>query len=642
MSKIITLNIFCYGEYAREDLSNIVQTMNQVDEENNTEIKYSVSHNSEETWKYFMFEGKINEKKNEVIKKMILQHFDDEDMNSANNEIKNINYNDENRDKKIKEILRKYRKFFDILILSIKKISDENSKELFKFFHNISEIKNQQPFILFLTKEEDDPKVEKFYELITNEFFDKRNLFAYKFPKNEDEKLKINEFFIKCKNYYHEESSRKFDNIHSFNILICGPAGVGKSTFINQFLQEKQAKEGEGMSVTHEITKYYHPKHSITIYDTPGFEDEKTVKAVLQTIKKFDKAQKESKDHLELILYYTQLKERSFYEMEKEMINYLIEKNKNIIFVLNTFGKSKNSALTKKLKNTFINSLTKIIKSQLSDEKIKSIINNIQLINQIQTFKEEEDEEEEEETTKKKINQCYGMNDLFKTIYEIFKQKTIIINEIETSKNVNELFTKISKFELLNHIKSIEDYTIKTKIEASKEILGFSKYDWFVLFGRKKRRMDLLQIIAKLFNEKIEDLDQLYYDLESEYKKVNDKLKLRNDFFNSIKRFEGTFKTEGFNFDAYFYNEYTLLLSFLYLKRLEKAEKDIGLCDEKTKQFIKQFSNTINKCIAIFNDLSEEWKNIYTNLKKKKTESEWSEWPEWVKKFFILKINKSK
>ena len=60
MSKIITLNIFCYGEYAREDLSNIVQTMNQVDEENNTEIKYSVSHNSEETWKYFMFEGKIN------------------------------------------------------------------------------------------------------------------------------------------------------------------------------------------------------------------------------------------------------------------------------------------------------------------------------------------------------------------------------------------------------------------------------------------------------------------------------------------------------------------------------------------------------------------------------------------------------
>ena len=40
------------------------------------------------------------------------------------------------------------------------------------------------------------------------------------FPKNEDEKLKINEFFIKY--YYHENSLLKFDNIHSFNILIYG------------------------------------------------------------------------------------------------------------------------------------------------------------------------------------------------------------------------------------------------------------------------------------------------------------------------------------------------------------------------------------------------------------------------------------
>ena len=155
-------------------------------------------------------------------------------------------------------------------------------------------------------------------------------------------------------NYYHEISLPKFNIVHSFNILICGPAGVGKSSFINQFLEEKQAKEGEGMSVTHEITKYYHPKHSITIYDTPGFEDENTVKTVLNTIKKFDQDKKGSKDHLELILYFTQLKQRSLYEMEKEMILYLIENNKNIIFVLNTFGKSKISGDTKKLKQTYI------------------------------------------------------------------------------------------------------------------------------------------------------------------------------------------------------------------------------------------------------------------------------------------------
>ena len=43
--------------------------MNLFVEENDNEIKYSASYNSEESWKYFIFEGKINEIKNEIIKK---------------------------------------------------------------------------------------------------------------------------------------------------------------------------------------------------------------------------------------------------------------------------------------------------------------------------------------------------------------------------------------------------------------------------------------------------------------------------------------------------------------------------------------------------------------------------------------------
>ena len=228
------------------------------------------------------------------------------------------------------------------------------------------------------------------------------------------------------------------------------------------------------------------------------------------------------------------------------------------------------------------------------------------------------------------------MDDLFKKINEIFKQKKIIINEIINSKNENELFKNIGKYELLNHIKSIEDFTIRKKIDASKEILSYSKYDWFMKFGRDGRRKELLKIIANIFDEKIEDIDKLFSDLESEYKKVNDTTKMINDFFDSIKKFEGTFKTEGFNFDSYYYNEHTLLISFIYLKRLQKAEKEIGLLNEKTKKFIKEFSNTINKSIVVFDNLSKEWKEIYKNLKKGETNI------EWVKRFFILKLNKTK
>ncbi len=73
--------------------------MKQVVEENDNEIKYSVSYNSEKTWKYFIFEEEINEKKNEVIKKMIKQHFNDKIYQL----IKDIENNDENRDKNVKE-----------------------------------------------------------------------------------------------------------------------------------------------------------------------------------------------------------------------------------------------------------------------------------------------------------------------------------------------------------------------------------------------------------------------------------------------------------------------------------------------------------------------------------------------------------
>ena len=133
-----------------------------------------------------------------------------------------------------------------------------------------------------------------------------------------------------------------------------------------------------------------------------------------------------------------------------------------------------------------------------------------------------------------------------------------MINDIKNLKNEKELFTYIGKFELLNHIKSIEDLIIRKKIDASKEILSYSKFDFFIYFGREERRKKLFQIIAKLFEEKIEDINKLYSDLESECKKVSKK-KIINDFFNSIKRFEGIFSKEGFNFDTHFYNEYTLL-----------------------------------------------------------------------------------
>jgi len=73
---------------------------------------------------------------------------------------------------------------------------------------------------------------------------------------------------------------------------------------------------------------------------------------IFNTIKKFDEEIKNTKNHLDLIIYYTKLNERAIYACENELIKYLINKEKNIIFVLNSFGLEKKKKKTKKLYDT--------------------------------------------------------------------------------------------------------------------------------------------------------------------------------------------------------------------------------------------------------------------------------------------------
>ena len=69
----------------------------------------------------------------------------------------------------------------------------------------------QQPFILFITNKDDNSKISDLYQFITNEFFDKRNLFILKFDKSEEYIGKINKFFINCMNYYHEVGNNEIN-----------------------------------------------------------------------------------------------------------------------------------------------------------------------------------------------------------------------------------------------------------------------------------------------------------------------------------------------------------------------------------------------------------------------------------------------
>lgn len=637
MKKDYKLRIFIYGKSALEDIKYICNSLNlSITQDNRFSFRPYVTNDKESKWEYFIFPGEINDEKNETIKNYLKENYAKENMLKANDQIKAIvklHASDHNNDKlneEISEILLKYRNFYDILIISVDNLLDEDCKSAFKFFQNFSDKRSQQPFLLFLTKKDNNPNILNLFQFVTNEFFDKRNVSAYKFPTNDEEINKIHNFFIKCMNYYHEIGNTGISNHNqTFNILICGPAGVGKSSFINQFIQEKTAKEGEGLSVTHEITSYFHPKYPIRIYDTPGFEDDHTVAMVQKTIEKFEQDIKDSKNHFDLILYFNQLKERALFKSEIELLIHLIKQNKKMIIVLNDH--SKNSPKERKrLTEIFSDSLRLIINSIPSYERSYSILDNIIEINLRQSIEEEEDEDEQ---IKVKIKQCYGMDKLFKKIYDIFERHKISIYEIEIAKDVKDMQDRIKKYELLKNIQKIEDININIKIDCSKLILSYSKYDCFVWINRTKRRKELLEKINELNQgDTISSINNLYSNIEQELESNHNKNKLVKEFFKSIERFKGVFQTDGFNFDAYWYNEYTLLVGFTLLKRFEN---EIGQYDDKSKNFLRELCTSLNRAIEGFLDLSKEWESTYKSLKAHKSDK------DWVNKYFIVEVPKA-
>ena len=633
MSAFSKLRIFIYGKNAFDDIEYFNP---KIDKRFFRDKKYKIhpfiTIDKNTNWEYFIFQGDINNDTNETIKNYIREHDNCQNLIKLNDEIKKVLQCDDDideQDKKISDLKLKFIQFYDIIIISIDHLLDEDSKMAFDYFHNFTQIQSQQPFILFLTKKDNNPNIFTLYKFIKNEYFDKRTIVAYKFPTTKEEIEVINNYFIKCMNYYHQlgNDNKKSDS-KMFNILICGPGGVGKSTFINQVLHEKLAKEGQGLlSTTLGLSCYYHPEYPIRIIDTNGFEGDYSVKIVINAIEKYER-NFNSSNHIDLILYFSELKQRSFMNLEIELLKKLINKKKKIIFVFNDFYVH-SSKEKKKIVDKYLSVLTKRLHSM--KEKYKYITYNEILDKSVLiSLKQHLIEDDEEEI---RIKQCYGLDELFKKIYSIFMNDKILIDDIEKSTSIGELIAKVEKYDLLRNLKMKEDHYINCKIEASRLILSYSTYGIFEPFFRDSKRKELLREINKifsLFNHKnIEDIDSLIVKIEKQIKDIKDKKVIINDFFNSIKRFKGYYETKGFNFDAYFYNETTLLFGYLYLKEFDV---EYGEYIEKTKKYLKELSNSLNKAIDGFQELSKEWEDTYKSLKNHKSDR------EWVNRFFIVDL----
>ena len=194
-----------------------------------------------------------------------------------------------------------------------------------------------------------------------------------------------------------KDSELTIKDVFTFNILLCGRPGVGKSTLINLLLKKEKCYNGIGESLTNRIVKYIHDKYPIHIYDTPGFENKTNIENIKTLIKQKNETMHEENNRIHCVLYLMNKQaERTFLDGEKELILFLLEQNIEIFFIVTHSGK-KEEALD------FIEA-AKLGLQQGNElkNKIEELKNNIYSVELIGDSK-------------------YGLKDIFNVLYNKFE-----------------------------------------------------------------------------------------------------------------------------------------------------------------------------------------------------------------------------
>ena len=395
---------------------------------------------------------------------------------SLNNEKKNwifyiINKGNE---EKLKAISQNFKNKDSVFICFSQNLFSPEIEQILGIFSKVF-LKNQ-PFYLFLTNEK-EPDINIILQKISSfQKMDKRNFFVMNYKNSEEDNFNILKNITKFFSYYNElgdtitleDESNSF--VSRFNILVCGRAGAGKSTFINKILNEKRCREGSGQSVTKKISFYNHSEYPLTIYDTPGFENSETVKNVVEEIKKQNKEFKTMKQAIHLILYLIRYGERTFLDFEKSVLSQLSKHNAKMLFIVTKSPYKINDELFEEYQDTLSDDIKDMFKDTPKEITYKLFGENYcDLLNCIFPVNSKKENNKDEE---------FGLDTLFEKCYELFRNEKIpyeILLELEKGeeKHIEEI---LSKYMLFKVYKSRKDIISSAKKNAMKKIIKFSFY----------------------------------------------------------------------------------------------------------------------------------------------------------------------
>ena len=389
----------------------------------------------------------------------------------------------------------------------------------------------------------------------------------------------------------YKEIKGDIKQVKSYNFIIIGFTGAGKSCLTNAILNKKVAVEGEGINPeTDKITHYESELvPGITIYDTIGIEGTNPERGLSQIKEKVEKTFVENLDNPEKSLHgilYCIKNGTASNKIEKGEIDFILELNRlygdnDILIIVFTQSLNTNTELRKKqlkeaLKNDNIEMLEVLAKDYPLNPKIKDMT--------IPAFGIKELKEAMIKKSENKLVKC--------NLKQIIKKKIKDKFEKDIGEDYDKLEEKIKAKEFEKTLKDESEFLVK-KLVGRLDI-NFENLDDVISKYISNEKTD--EIKNELLKENKSDFFDELYDVFNE---INEKYgKILTNFSNKeiTKKFDDYFKK---NILKYIKNIYFEKASLVILKKCKDFLADIisnNVTDEDVDNLIKtNLNNALKK-----------------------------------------------
>ena len=392
-------------------------------------------------------------------------------------------------------------------------------------------------------------------------------------------------------------------SFYSINILLTGKSRAGKSTFINYLSNRLNALESSKKeSVSKKITEYClyennnNSEHScIKLFDTPGIVPGKTEESTNFLKDLLDKENNiERQIHFVLFFFI----EGESLEKIDEVFKILNDCQRPVLFIINKSSDDSDNGKSKDIKSTI---------SSLKQKKYLNLINenNFICINLVKSRRLED----------------YGVEDIFKRIYQIFIEKNQLNNDKDI-KNFEEKFEKLYKkyekiYEGPSEMIDINDKSeikskfkekvneLKKELNKKYEIFNYIKINNIIETGEKSANkcrkvinsLSNISNVLKNINE-LDDIPAISYFQAFMVKEIGEIFGFNLKEINKeIKSYLDNIKSRISNLDLY----------LIYDNKIKEKENKVEVSmdiiakqlknelENSNKDFIKQLANTFNR-----------------------------------------------